>query len=123
MLSLVFDRFVEKAPAAVMVRGILERIVGPQALNDLFERVVDKQYTRDLLFSSIFQLMSLVVCRIHPSIHSAYQDNKKAIGTSVTAVYDKLNGIDICTSQALVRETAAEMAESVRHMKGTRSPW
>ena len=86
----VFERFVKKAPVAVMVRGILERILAPQALNTLYDRVADRQYTRELLFSSVFELMHLVVCRVQPSLHAAYQDNKEDIGTSITAVYDKL---------------------------------
>lgn len=123
MLGKVFERFVEKAPVAVMVRGILERIVGPEALNTLYDRVADRQYTRELLFSSVFQLMNLVVCRIQPSIHAAYQDNKEEIGTSVTAVYDKLIGIDTVTSRALVGETAKQMGEAVRAMSGACTPW
>ena len=75
MLNKIFERFVDKAPVSVMVRGILERVLGPEALNVLYDRVVDKQYTRELLFSSVFQLMNLVVCKIQPSIHAAYQDN------------------------------------------------
>ncbi|NNF96218.1 MAG: IS4/IS5 family transposase, partial [Halobacteria archaeon] len=123
MLGKVFDRFVEKAPVAVMVRGILEWILGADALNALYDRVADKQYTRELLFSSVFQLMNLVVCRIQPSIHAAYQDNKEAIETSITAVYNKLNGIDTVTSRALVEETAKQMGESVRAMNGACTPW
>jgi len=123
MLGKVFERFVEKAPVAVMVRGILERTVGSDALDALYERSIDKQYTRDLMFSSVFLLMNLVVCRIQPSIHAAYQDNKASIETSLTAVYDKLNGIDPITSRALVLDTAKEMAVSMREMKSSRTPW
>ena len=119
----VFKRFVEKAPAAVMVRGILERVLNPDALNALYDRVADKQYTRELLFSSVFQLMNLVVCRVQPSIHAAYQDNKEEIETSITAVYDKLSGIDTVTSRALVEDTAQQMGESVYAMKGACKPW
>ncbi len=36
MLSKVFERFVDKAPVAVIVRGILERIFGAEALNALY---------------------------------------------------------------------------------------
>lgn len=123
MLEQVYDRFVKKAPVVVMVRGILERVLSPASLNELYDRVADKQYTRDLLFSSVFELMNLVVCRIQPSINSAYQDNKEEILTSVTSVYNKINGIDTTTSQAIVRETAAKMAESIHDIKGTRTPW
>lgn len=123
MLGKVFERFVEKAPVAVMVRGILERVLGPEALNALYDRVAERQYTRNLLFSNVFQLMNLVVCKIQPSIHAAYQENKEAIQTSITAVYDKLSGIDTATSRALVVETAEQMAEAVRAMSGTCTPW
>jgi len=123
MLGKVFEGFVEKAPVAVMVRGILERTLGSDTLDALYERSIDKQYTRNLMFSNVFQLMNLVVCRIQPSIHAAYQDNKASIETSLTAVYDKLNGIDPITSRALVRDTAKEMVESMREMKGSRTPW
>jgi hypothetical protein len=63
------------------------------------------------------------VCRIQPSIHAAYQENKARIPTSVTAVYDKLNGIGTQTARALVGETAKPMGEAVREMNGTRTPW
>jgi hypothetical protein len=123
MLGKAFERFVEKAPVAVMVRGILERILGAETLDALYDRVADRQYTRELLFSSVFQLMNLVVCRIQPSIHAAYQDNKEEIETSITAVYDKLSGIDTGTSRALVEETARQMGEAVGGLKGSRLPW
>ena len=123
MLGKVFERFVEKAPVAVMVRGILERVLSADALDRLYEEVADRQYTRELLFSSVFQLMNLVVCRIQPSIHAAYQEHKAEIQTSITAVYDKLSGIDTVTSRALVGATAEQMGEAVRAMNGTRTPW
>jgi hypothetical protein len=123
MLGKVFERFVEQAPATVMVRGILERVLSANALNTLFDRVAERQYTRELLFSSVFELTNLVVCRIQPSIHAAYQDNKDAIETSLTAVYDKLNGLDTRTSRALVGNTAQQLGASVRDINGSCSPW
>jgi hypothetical protein len=33
MLGGVFERFVEKSPLSVMVRGTLERVLGPDPLN------------------------------------------------------------------------------------------
>ena len=123
MLGKAFERFIEKAPVAVMVRGVLERVLNPDALDALYERATVKQYTRELLFSNVVGLMNLVVCRIHPSIHAAYQDNEEDIETSITSVYNKLNGIDTQTSRALVRETAEQMGESVHGLQGARTPW
>jgi hypothetical protein len=123
MLGEVFERFVEKAPVAVMVRGILERVLSADALDELFERVAERQYTRELLFSSVFELMNLVVCRIQPSIHAAYQENKESIETSLTAIYEKLSGIDTATSRALVGDTAEQLGAAVRQMNGACLPW
>jgi hypothetical protein len=67
--------------------------------------------------------MNLVVCRIHPSIHAAYQDHKEEIETSIASVDNKLNGIETQTSRALVRDTAKAMGEAVHALKGARTPW
>jgi hypothetical protein len=123
MLDKAFDKFIKKAPVAVMVQGVLERVLNADALNALYERSTVTQYTRELLFSSVVGLMNLVVCRIQPSIHAAYQDNKEEIETSITSVYDKLNGIDTQTSQALVRDTAEQMGEAVHGLNGACTPW
>jgi len=84
--------------------------------------MAERQHTGELLISSVFQLMNLVVCRVQPSLHAAYQEDREAITTSITAVYDKLSGIDTMTPPALVEETAEQMAEFVRELKATR-PW
>ena len=123
MLGKAFEKFIDKASVAVMVRGVLERVLNPDALNEIYERSTVRQYTRELMFSSVVSLMNLVVCRIHPSIHAAYQDNKEEIETSIASVYNKLNGIDTQTSRALVRDTAEQMGESVHGLQGARTPW
>mgnify|MGYP001117901398 FL=1 len=61
MLSPIFERFVEKSPVSVMVRGLLERVVGADTLDAFFYRVARKQYTRTLLFSTLFDMMCNVV--------------------------------------------------------------
>ena len=48
----------------------------------LFERTATHQYTRELLFSSLVQLMSEVVLGVQPSVHAAYQTHKEAIGSN-----------------------------------------
>ena len=62
MLGEVFERFVEKSPVSVMVRGLLERVLNPEKRDALFYRTALKQYTRDLLFSTVFELLCQVVC-------------------------------------------------------------
>jgi hypothetical protein len=85
----LFDRFVAKSPVSVMVRGTLEYALQPQQLDDLFARHSEHQYTRDLLFSSVVDLMSLVVSRTHASVHAAYQASPEDIAVSLTSVSNK----------------------------------
>jgi len=51
---------------SVMVRGLMEQSVCSQT-DGMNCSATAKQYTRELLFSSIVELMSPVVCAIHPS--------------------------------------------------------
>ena len=122
MLGEVFERFVEKSPVSVMVRGMLERVVSPEKLDQLFYRVAVKQYTRELLFSTIFDLMCNVVCGIRPSIHASYQASVEEVGVSLTSVYNKLNGTEIGTAAALVKECARELGPLIEEMGGGLEP-
>ena len=57
-LNPVLRCFAERAPLPVMVRAILERCLNAEQVNGWFERVAEAQYTRRLLFSSVFELMT-----------------------------------------------------------------
>lgn len=89
MLSLppILTRFVEQTPVPVMARALIERVVGAQALDAWFEEQRAGQYTRELLFSTLFGLMTQVVLRESPSVHAAYRARIGEIGVSVTSVY------------------------------------
>lgn len=84
LLEQVFERFVKESSISVIVRGLLEKALCPQILDELFERSAKTQYTRELLFSTVVNLMSLVVCGVHPSVHAAHQASSEEIGVSVT---------------------------------------
>ena len=123
MLGAVFERFVEKSPISVMVRASLERVLGADRLDLWYERTAQKQYTRDLLFSSVYDLMNQVVFCIQPSVRAAYQAHQNAVGTSLVSVYNKLNGLETHTAAELVRYSAREFAPLIKHMGGERAPW
>src|SRR5438270_604641 len=80
-------------PIPVMAQAVIENALSPRVVDQLFEDTADAQYTRDLLFSSVVGLMSLVVCRIRPSINAAYQKNAVPIGASLKALYGKIQRI------------------------------
>jgi hypothetical protein len=118
LLNGVFERFVQQSPVAVMVRGLLENTLTPASVDALFEAHAENQYTRELLFSQIVDLMGQVVCGIYPSANAAYQKQRERFSVSRTAVYDKLNGVEPHVSAALTRQTAAGLTDVIRELGG-----
>jgi hypothetical protein len=86
-----------------MVRGTLERVLGPDPLDVWYERTAEKQSTRTLLFATVYDLMRHVVFRLQPSVHAAYRAHEAQVGTSVVSVDNTLQAIAPHTSAALVR--------------------
>jgi IS4 transposase len=118
VLGKIFDRFVDGSPVTVMLRGTLDYALRPDELDGLFSRAAQRQYTRELLFSAVVDLMSLVVCRVRPSVHAAYQADPGSIGVSVRALYDKLDHLEPGISAALVHHVAERLVPVVRAMRG-----
>jgi len=123
MLGAVFERFVEKSPLSVMVRATLERVLSADRLDLWYARTAEKQYTRDLLFSTVYDLMSQVVFCVQPSVRAAYLAQEGDVGTSIVSVYNKLNGLETRTSAELVRYSARAFAPLIAQMDGARAPW
>ena len=123
MLGKVFARFVEKSPISVMVRGTLERVLGADQLDAWFARTAQKQYTRTLLFSTVYDVLSQVVFRIKPSVRAAYREREDEVATSLISVYNKLNGLETHTSAELVRYSASVLTPLIEQLDGERAPW
>jgi IS4 transposase len=124
LFSAILERFMQASPIPVMVRAVLERVLTAERLERVFETATEKQYTKDLLFSSVFELMSLVVTKAFPSVHSAYQAKKEHlnIAVSIASVYNKLNGLDTDVSMALVHHTGEEFAAQIKEMNACCEP-
>ena len=120
MLSPVFKPFVKKSPISVIARGMMERVLNPDQLNEWFDSTANEQYTKELLFSSVFDIMSQVVRGSHHSVHAAYQASKEDISVSITSVYNKLNGIETETSAELVRYAARQVTPIIEKLGGTK---
>jgi hypothetical protein len=105
------------------VRGTLERILGAEQLDAWFARTAQKQYTRTVLFSTVYDILSQVVFRIKPSVRAAYRDHEDKVGASLISLYNKLNGVETHTSAALVRYSAAALAPLIEQLDGARVPW
>ena len=58
MLNPIFDRFVRrKSPLTVMARGLMERIVNPEQLDQWFDQTAKADCRKELLFSSVFDII------------------------------------------------------------------
>src|SRR6516165_8474461 len=106
----ILQKFIDRAPIAVMVHATAARAIGDCVLDDIFERIADPQYTRTVTFSTVVRLMTQVVFRTYPSVNKAYRENKE-VPVSVASVYNKLNNMGTALPQALVAETACSMAD------------
>ncbi len=119
----VFERFMQGDTIPVMTQAAMENALSATIIDQLFEDYAERQYTRDLLFSSIVELMSLVVCRIQPSINAAYQKNAVPISVSLQALYRKIDRIETPIAAALVRTSDERLAPVITAMGGTLTPF
>ena len=119
----VFQPFIEERPIAVMARGVLENLLNPEKIDELFERTAEVQYTRELTFSALVDLMGQVVLGVQPSVHAAYQAQAEKIGVSDQAVYDKLNRVELGVSAELVRDSARQATPVIRALRATLPPF
>ena len=122
LLGEVFERFVQDCPLPVMVRGLLENTLTPRSVDELFANVAERQYTRTLLFSSLVDLMGLVVTGVRPAVNAAYHARAETIGVSLKSVYNKLDNIEPNISAALVRTTAQRLEGVVMATGGALPP-
>ena len=123
LLSPILDRFAKRAPVSVMVRASLEYALAPEALDALFRDTAESQEEKTLLFSSVVDLMGLVVARVQPSLHAAYQSVSDTLPVSITSVYNKINGTEAAVSAALVAHSAKRLRPVIEAMNPGLSPW
>ena len=119
-LNPILDRFAERTPVPVMARSVLERCLNASQLDAWYETVAEAQYTRNLLFSTVFELMTEVVFRQQPSVNAAYQARSPDIGVSVTSVYNKLNGLEPVVTAGLVRFASEQAGALIEHLGGAK---
>ena len=118
MFPKIFERFIEESPVTVMFRGVLENIFSAKRLDRIFAKQAKQQVTRELLFSTCCDLMSLVVAGKQKSINTAYLSKEDELSVAIKSVYNKLAGIEPTVSEHMVSETADDLAKVIREMKG-----
>lgn len=122
ILDPVFERFVSDSPLSVMMRATLENVLPAAALDELFDRTAEQGYTRDLLFSTVVDLMGLVVCGTVPHVQSAYKRLADRVPVTLKCVYEKLQHIELPVSAELVRFTAERCQPLLQELAGACQP-
>jgi len=121
LLDRVFEPFLQKRPVCVMARAVLENLLDPERIDALFERSRQRQYEKELLFSTLVELMSVVTLKIQPSVHAAYQSSNLEV--SVQALYKKLDGVERTVSAELVRDSARQAGAVIDALNARLEPW
>ncbi|ADO70236.1 Transposase, IS4-like protein [Stigmatella aurantiaca DW4/3-1] len=117
----ILERFVKNSPVSVMARLVLQRAVSAEWMDSLFEAHRKRQYTRELLFSTVVELMSVVAMGLRPSLHAAAKATE--VGTSIAALYEKVNRMEPDLVRALVRGSAQRLEPVVQPLRTGEKPW
>lgn len=123
MFPAAFLPFIEKSPIGVMARAIVERFFAPEHLDALFRQVAVEQYERNLLFSSVVDLMQAVVLGVEPSVFAAYRKRRHRLTVTDDSIYNKLKGMELGVSAAVVRDSAERAAAVIDELQARRAPW
>jgi hypothetical protein len=106
-----------------MARGIVERFIEPSQLDELFRQTAEVQYQRELLFSSVVELMASVVLGVEPAVYASYRKRRKVLPVTDDAVYSKLQNMELGVSAALVRDSARRAEPLIDELAQRHDPW
>src|SRR4051794_30007434 len=122
MFGPLFERFTANTPLTVMTRALLENALRPEPLDELFERLAVQQYKRELLFSTVVDVMAVVACRIYKSPHAVYVEHRDRFAVTLKCFYEKLQGIELPVMRELVRDNARRLGPIVEDLQGSLPP-
>ena len=108
----VLKRFESHAPVSVMARVALEHALPASWIDEVFQASRQRQYPRELLFSSVVELMMLVSLGLRPSLHAAAKKMGQ-LPVTLAALYDKVKRTEPQVLRALVQGSAARLAPVV----------
>lgn len=112
----VFRTFATERPIATMTQMVLRRILSPADVDQAFDEQAEKQYHRSLLFSALTSLISGVVLGKHASVNAGYKKMKEQLAVSVTAVYEKLQRVELPIVQELVRRSYQQTVQACKQI-------
>lgn len=112
----IFRRFATERPMATITQLVLRRMLDPAHIDQLFDDHAEQQYHRSLLFSTLTRLVSGVVLGKHASMNAGYKKMKEQLRVSITAVYEKLQRVELPLVQQLVRQSYQQTVQVCREV-------
>jgi len=101
----VLQKFVNKAPFAVMTRLATQAVVA-EDLDQLFDQHRQQQYEKEVKFSAIAMAVADVALNFSENFNQAYKVHREELGVAITSFYDKIKATETSVSEALVAESA-----------------
>lgn len=110
----VLERFAQQSPMTMMAQLGLERALDASWIDEMFERESQSQYTKELLFSTVVEVSSLVAMGLRPSIHAAAKSLQLPV--SFQALYEKLRNTETDVIRGLVSGGARRLKPVVSEL-------
>lgn len=103
------QRLEQQSPGAVMAHLALDAALPAQWIDEVFQAHRSRQYPRQLLFSSVVELMLLVTLGLRPSLHAAARRMRERLPVSLAALYAKVRRTEPEVLRALVQGSAQRL--------------
>lgn len=87
----------------------LDKALPASWIDEVFETHRKRQYPRELLFSSVVELMLLVTLGLRPSLHAAVRKLERQLPVSLAALYAKVQRTEPEVLRALVQGSAQRL--------------
>ena len=120
MSSRVFERFVDKAPFAVMTRILAQDFIGGD-LNRIFDDNRELQYDYIATFQAVAATVADVALNFSENFNQAYKEHKQELVVSRQSFYAKTRGVEPAVSEAIGAHSA-ERAIAIQDALGF-VPW
>lgn len=114
----IVAHFSQKTPLTMMAQTAIEHLFAEGPLEELFGRERGSQYTREITFTALVNLMAGVVLCFYGSVRAGHDKLKDRIEGSLSAVYEKLKHVEPELCLALVRHGYDRIAPLIREMNG-----
>ena len=93
-----------------MARLALDKAMPAQWIDEVFQEHRRRQYPRELLFSTVVELMTLVTLGLRPSLHAAARKLDERLPVSLAALYAKVKRTEPAVLRALIQGSAQRLA-------------